>query len=101
MGYNYILLSAAQEEYESSISWYLERSVVVAEQFIDAVDHTLSLICEHPYRWRNEYANFYEITIRKYPYSIIYTINDTKGLILVAAIHHHNRNPNRKYRTKR
>jgi len=64
MSYSYILLAGAQEEYESSIAWYNKRSWAAADQFIEVIDHTLPLICEHPYRWRNEYRKYYELGIK-------------------------------------
>ena len=98
MGYKYMLLAAAQEEYESSITWYNERSWPAADQFIEAVDHALQLICEHPYRWRNEYRKYYELGVKKYPFSIVYTIEAEQELVIVSSIYHHSRNPKKKYR---
>lgn len=95
---NYILLVRAQEEYESAVIWYSERSLHAAEQFIEAVEHTLQLICEHPNRWRNEYSKYYELSVKKYPYSIVYTINVNNGLVSVSSIYHHSRNPKKKYK---
>lgn len=59
MSYGYIFHQKAQEDYEESIRWYLERSLLAAENFVKAIDNTLELICEHPTRWRNEYKDFY------------------------------------------
>jgi len=75
-------LLTAQEEYESSIGWYNERSWLAGDQFIEAVDYALQLICEHPYRWRNEYSKFYELGLNKYPYNIVYTIDEEQGLVI-------------------
>ena len=98
MAYNYILLAKAQEEYESSVNWYNERSWPAADQFIESVDHALQLICEHPDRWRNEYKKYYELGVKKYPYSIVYTIDRESELVIVSSIYHHRRNPKKKYK---
>ncbi len=98
MGYGYIFLANAQDEYESSISWYNERSRLAADQFIEAVDHALQLICDHPNRWRNEYKNYYELGVKKYPFSIVYTIDAKQGLVIVSSIYHQSRNPKKKYK---
>jgi len=98
MAYTYILLSTAQEEYESSISWYGERSWAAAGQFAEAIDHALELICEHPFRWRNEYRNYYEIGVKKFPFSIIYTVDEDQEIVIISAVYHHSRNPKKKYR---
>ena len=87
MGYSYILLEAAQEEYESSVRWYIVRS----EQ--SAVES----ICDYPTRWRNKYKNFFELGVKKYPFTIIYTIDNQNKLIILHSIFHHKRNPLKKY----
>ena len=97
MSFNYTLLEPAQEEYESSLKWYVVRGEQSAENFIKAVDVALALICNYPTRWRNKYKNFYELGVKKYPYIIIYTIDDQNKLIIVHSIFHHKRNPLKKY----
>ena len=97
MSNSYVLLEAAQEEYESSLRWYVVRSEQSAENFIRAIDVTLKSICDYPTRWRNKYKNFYELGVKKYPFTIIYTIDKQNKLIIVHSIFHHKRNPLKKY----
>ena len=98
MSYRYIFHLKAQEEYEASIKWYLERSQQAAENFIAAVDHALQLICEHPERWRNQYKNYYELGVKKYPFTIVYFIESAQQQVIIMAVYHRSRNPKRKYR---
>ncbi len=98
MKFRHIILDSAQNEYESSLDWYLKRSFSAGEQFIELVEYTIELICNHPYRWRNEYKGFYELSMKKYPFSIIYTIDDKQELITIVSIYHHSRNPRKKYK---
>lgn len=98
MTYTYILHNHAQKDYEQSLEWYMERSVDAAEKFVQAIDNTLQLVCDNPFRWRNKYKNFHEITLKKYPFTIIYTIEEDKLLIVISSIYHHKRNPKGKYR---
>ncbi len=97
MGYSYILLEAAQEEYESSVRRYIVRSEQSAVKFIEAIDVTLESICDYPTRWRNKYKNFFELGVKKYPFTIIYTIDNQNKLIIVHSMFHHKRNPLKKY----
>ena len=98
MQYNYILHEHAQQDYETSLKWYAARSQRAAQLFITAVDQALSLICEHPTRWRNTYKNYHELGLKKFPFTIIYTIETNKQLIVVASIYHHKRNPKKRIR---
>lgn len=98
MKYNYILHKYAQEDYEQSLKWYAERSIDAAEKFVTEVNTALQLICTNPHRWRNKYKSFYEISLNKYPFTIIYAIEGDEKLIVVSSIYHHKRNPKRKYR---
>ena len=86
MAYLYQLLEAAQKEYEDSVFWYIERSSTAAENFIIAINHTLQLICTNPKRWQNKYKNFYELGVEKYPFNVIYTIDDLNQIVTVIAI---------------
>ena len=101
MSHRYLLHPLAQQEYEASLKWYLERSNRAAENFSLAVEYAFNLICEHPLRWRNEYTNYYELGLKKYPFTIIYTIEENKKLVLIIAVYHQKRKPGRKYRKPR
>jgi hypothetical protein len=60
MPYQYKLHPIAQKEYEASFSWYLERSLDAAENFVKEVDVALIEICRDPNRYRNKYKNYRE-----------------------------------------
>ncbi len=96
--FDYLFLEAAQKDYESSVVWYSDRSLMSANRFVSSLDSTLIQICEDPFRWRNEHKNFYEVGLRKFPFSIVYKINEAENLIIVVSIFHHKRNPGKKYR---
>lgn len=73
------------------------RSIKAAEGFISAVDDTLSLICENPARWRNEYKNLHELEVKKYPFIVIYTVDYELKQVLIVSIFHGKRNPRQRY----
>ena len=98
MSFSYGFHELAQEEYESAVIWYAEKSIKAAEGFVVAVENTLGLICDHPERWRNEYRYFRELKLKKYPYVLVYTFEKSKGFVLIVAVFHTSRNPHKKYR---
>lgn len=97
MSYNYALHPDAQGDYEISFKWYLERSEAAANNFTEAIEAALQLIWRTPYMWANKYKHFYEYTLRKYPFTIIYSIEKEKRLVVIFAVFHHKRKPQKKY----
>jgi plasmid stabilization system protein ParE len=100
MPYHYIFQEAAQKEYEDSVQWYAQRSILAAENFVAAVEEALFSICEYPHMWRNAYENYHELGLKKYPYKIIYTIEAKRKLVFIHALYHHKRDPKNKYPNK-
>lgn len=68
MTYRYKLHPLAQEEYESSVSWYIKRSLKTASNFVKTIDEAFVKIYNDPKRNRNEYSHYFEFTVQKYPF---------------------------------
>ena len=97
MAYIYILLPETENEYQDSILWYLERSVSTAENFISQVENTLDLLCENPFLGKCTYRNIYELKVKKFPFNIVYFIEEANNQIVVVSIFHDKRNPEKKF----
>ncbi len=97
MAYSYIIEPVAADEYENSFEWYEERSTVAADGFIVAVQNAILAACNDPKRYRNTYKNLRELSLKKYPFNLIYYIDEEKKRIVVISIYHHKRNPKNKY----
>ncbi|MGN6295640.1 MAG: type II toxin-antitoxin system RelE/ParE family toxin [Ginsengibacter sp.] len=74
------------------------KSFFAADNLILAVENAISVICANPYQYRNTYKNLREITIKKYPFNLIYFVDEDKKLIKVISLFHHRRNPKIKYK---
>ncbi len=96
--YLYIFQPKAQMEYEDSIIWYAKRSIVAAENFIKEIDVTLEKICSFPLRWKNDFLIFYEFNLKKYPFTIMYSIDEVRKIVIVMSIFHQKRNPTKKHK---
>jgi plasmid stabilization system protein ParE len=88
----------ASQEYEHAFRWYFEKSEATAERFVLAVNEKLNKICSNPWQYKSIFKKFHEVTIGKFPYNIVYFIDDENSRIVVVAIYHHKRNPKKKYR---
>lgn len=98
MSYRYIYDPVALNEYKEAISWYLERSEQAAEGFVKEVNEKLATICNDPFRFRNTYKKYRETSLKKYPYYIVYLLDEDKKIVIVSSVYHHKRNPQKKYR---
>lgn len=93
--YQIVYSPKALNEYELSIIWYAERSITAAENFVKTVSLKVNLIKQNPTSFKNKYRHFYEAKLHKFPFTIIYFIDD--NIIVITAIYHHKRNPKKKY----
>ena len=98
MKYSYSFLDIAQQEYEEALIWYLEKSPAAAEGFVKAVDAALNLICDNPKGWRNEYEDYHELGLKKYPFNLIYSIEQDEMQVVIKSVYHQSRNPTEKYK---
>ncbi|PWG78190.1 type II toxin-antitoxin system RelE/ParE family toxin [Pararcticibacter amylolyticus] len=98
MNFNYTLHPAAQKEYEQSVKWYLKRSLKVASRFVQTVENGFDLICASPYLWPHKYKHYREYHLKKYPFTIVYSIEPTRNLVVIIAIYHQKRAPEKKFR---
>lgn len=98
MSYVYLFDEAAAKEYEDAFEWYQQRSEVAADILIIEVEKTIRAVCEDPYRYRKSHKNLHEISLKKYPYCLIYLIDEAKKVVTIISLFHHKRNPKNKYR---
>ncbi len=98
MAYKHMFDPKAADEYENAYNWYHERSMAAADRLLIAVEKAIQLICAYPYRYRNIYKNLRELFVKKYPYHIIYYIDEANKMITITSIFHHKRNPKKKYK---
>lgn len=90
----------ARSEFKNALAWYLEKSELAANNFINEVEETIKIICASPLRYL-VVKKFRETSLKKFPYSIVYSVNGIAKTILSVSIYHHKRNPRKKYRSKK
>lgn len=98
MLYTYIFEPRALTEYKEAVVWYKERSEPAAANLITAVKSRIEAICNDPLRYRNAYKIFRETSLKKYPYYIVYFVDEITKTVIITSLYHHKRNPKKKYR---
>ncbi|MEO6453043.1 MAG: type II toxin-antitoxin system RelE/ParE family toxin [Ginsengibacter sp.] len=97
MSYEIRFRKRAAKEYIEAISWYKNRSFQAASDFVSVIQETLDEVEKGPGRFRNSYKHFHEIKTKKFPFSIVYFIDEPKQIIIITSLFHQKRNPKRKF----
>lgn len=87
----YFFHPEALAEYAEAVQYYSEQRTEVAQAFIDAVEDTIYRIRASPTRWSVIDEDVRRCLTRKFPYGILYTIE--QEYILILAVMHCSREP--------
>jgi len=98
MNLSYRFDPRAGVEYLEAISWYGEHSDVAVANFKKAVFDKIESILSSPRQYRIGRRSFREAIVHKFPYSIIYFIEEEIPQIVITSIFHHSRNPRTKFK---
>ena len=88
---DFSLLPAAQLELDEAVQWYEVQSAGLGERFLVEVVHAFGLIRRFPMAWHPLSVNTRRCSLKRFPYGVIYAIEDNS--ILVIAIAHLHRKP--------
>jgi toxin ParE1/3/4 len=87
----YVFHPEALTEYAEAVQYYAEQRTQVAQTFINAVEDAVYQIRESPNRWSVIDEDVRRCLTRKFPYGILYTIE--QDYILILAVMHCSREP--------
>jgi plasmid stabilization system protein ParE len=93
MSFDLIIKREAQIDLDEAFIWYEERKENLGFEFISEVENCFNKIIFNPY-----YASLIEedaraASIKRFPYHIIYRVDESKNQIRVIAISHQHRSP--------
>ena len=85
-----IIKPLAEQDIDDAIKWYEEQEEKLGEKFLIAFKETLIIVSQNPLHFRKRYKVIRSFSLRKFPYSIFYIIeNET---VYVIAVVHQKRN---------
>jgi toxin ParE1/3/4 len=87
----YLFHPEALAEYAEAVQYYAGQRVEVAQAFIDAIEDTIRRIRESPTRHAAVEDDLRRCMARRFPYGILYTIE--QDYILILAVMHCSRAP--------
>lgn len=88
---NIILLSPADTELEEAIEFYNTQLPGLGDQFYNEFLFTVDLLNRTPFGWRKVGKNTRRINVKRFPYLILYVVDNND--IFITCIAHQHRNP--------
>lgn len=72
--------SRAIKDVDTAVDWYEQQRKGLGFEFLDCVEAAINGVLRHPELYPRQYVNFRRCVIRRFPFSIFYTI---EGNLLV------------------
>lgn len=92
MTYKVYLEKRALKEIESGLEYYSTVNRKVLKNFSNEIKNAFKIISKSPF-FQKRYKDFRVYPLKKYPYLIVYTINENSNIITVFAVFNSNQNP--------
>ena len=87
----------AQKEIENAIDYYAVNSLDAPLNFIRILEETYAILSEDPF-FRVRYKNVRALTMKTFPHSWYFIIDEDKITVKILSCFHNKRNPNRRPR---
>jgi len=92
--YSVVLTEEAQADRLEIMDWYEAILSKLAQEFYEEVSQKVeSIIVKYPKIAKVAYKNARKLSLIRFPYNLIYTIDETKKEIRILAIVHDKRDP--------
>jgi mRNA-degrading endonuclease RelE of RelBE toxin-antitoxin system len=95
MDYNIIVSPRAQKEVEQAIDSYISNYDDVPNNFIKQLQKVYDILKINPF-FRIRHKNVRSLKIKKYPYSIYFSINESRNTVSVLSCFHNKRDPQKR-----
>ena len=84
----YRLHPEAEKDLDAAAGYYFERSGSgLSQAFLNEFEHTVSQILQHPRIGAISHRNTRRAVMRKFPYSIVYSLIAPEKILLIAVAH--------------
>ncbi|MFA6923950.1 MAG: type II toxin-antitoxin system RelE/ParE family toxin [Bacteroidales bacterium] len=89
----------ARADLTNSIKWYNEQKEGLGKYFFNEVNIFLDFIKSHPDACEQKHRNARFLPLKRFPFVIIYTVDDSLKIINIVAVFNTYRNPD-KYKNR-
>ena len=84
----------SKDDLELAFAWYERQRRGLGFEFLDCVEIAVKSILENPEMYRIHYSIFKGCVIRRFPFSVFYTVEDTE--IVVHSVFDNRQDPERR-----
>jgi toxin ParE1/3/4 len=85
------LSASASQDLADAVEWYARQSVYNAQRFVAEYERIEALVAESPERWAMIAPGVRRLVFRRFPYSLIYSVQSDH--VIIIAVKHHARKP--------
>lgn len=95
MNYQIEFLAPASQELEEAFLWYEAKKENLGLEFLEELEFYLNLISENPkyFEANKSKANLRKVPLVRFPYIIIYWVDENLKTIFIDAVFHSKRKP--------
>ena len=93
MRYTIIFSQLASEDLTEVLGWYRSQKNGLEKQFIAEISKVLKRIEIFPKSFSYDYLQIRKVLLKKFPYKILYFIDESKQELQVIAVVHQSRHP--------
>ena len=95
MAYKITVSPRAQKEIENAIDYYALYSVDAPVNFIESLKEAYETLETNPF-FRVRYKNIRALKIKRFPYTLYFTVNETQSIVKILACFHNKRSPSKR-----
>lgn len=93
--YKSIILPPAKEDIRDAAKWYDERQKGLGKRFISQMREKIYFLQQNPQTGSLRYDNVRTMVLNVFPFMMHYSINENSETIIVSAVLHTSRNPDK------
>ena len=93
MSYKIKIDPAARIDLLESIQWYNRQQSGLGHRYYNHIQQSVKLIGKNPYFFQVRYKDLRMAPVKKFPFMILYIIDEDKKQIAITAFLHTSRNP--------
>lgn len=95
--YRLVIRKRAINDIQDAYQWYEEQQTGLGYLFIQEIQDAYIKLKEHPVIYQKVKYGFRQLNINKFPYVIVYDVDDTNKLVIIYTVFHTSRNPKKKF----